>query len=87
MSWYELDALMDNIYLVDRGDWERTRSLGYIIAQCNSKRKLSPSKILHFPWDDEKSDSDQEKLSEEEKQKRDQEWKLMEESVRNMVRK
>lgn len=86
MEMYELETLMDNLYLVDKSSWEQTRTLGYFICQVNSKRKLSPSKIMSFPWETE-SDSDPEKLTEEEKEKRDQEWKAMEESVRNMVRK
>ena len=64
MEMYELETLMENLYLVDKSDWERIRTLGYFICQVNSKKKISPSKIMSFPWETE-SDVDIEKLTEE----------------------
>lgn len=33
--------------------WEQTRLLGYITAQVNSAKVLSPTDILSFSWDNE----------------------------------
>lgn len=73
---------MDNLYLVDKNDWERTRNLAYIIAQCNSKRKLSPEKVMKFPWDDEKNSVEHDRISDEELQKLQEERKILEEKMR-----
>ena len=82
MSFYELDALMDNIYLVDKSDWEMTRTLAYFIAQVNSKKKLSPQKILKLAWDDEKNEVEHDRLTDAEKQKLDEERKILEQTMR-----
>jgi hypothetical protein len=37
---------------LERNQWEQTRVLAYILAQVNSKKKLSPSDIVSFKWDD-----------------------------------
>jgi len=36
-----------------REDWEQTRSICYILAQANSKKKLKPKDIIQFSWDKE----------------------------------
>lgn len=82
---YELEALMDNLYLVDKNQWEQTRTLAYIIAQGNSTKKLSPDKILSFPWDEEES-GEHPRLSEEEKQNYLEEWKNAEELFKKRMK-
>lgn len=85
---YELEALMDNLYLVDKNQWEQTRTLGYIIAQGHSTKKLSPAKIMKFPWDDEESGQGQrERISEEDKKKYDEAWKHEEERIKKIMKK
>ena len=86
MSFYELEAIMDNLYLVDKSDWERTRSLSYIIAQGNSTKKLTPEKIMKFPWDSEES-GEHRRLSDEEKQKYDEMRKLEEARLQKIMKK
>ena len=82
---YELEALMDNLYLVDKADWEQTRTLAYIIAQGNSTKKLSPEKIMKFPWDEESGEHP--RLSDEEKQNYLEEWKNAEELFKKRMKK
>ena len=81
MSFYEMDALMENLYLVDKSDWERTRTLSYIVAQVNSKKKLSPEKIMKFPWDSESS-GDHTRLTDAEVARLEEERKILEEKMR-----
>ena len=38
----------------NKDSWEQTRLQGYITAQVNSTKKISPDDIMTFPW--EKSD-------------------------------
>ena len=52
MQLYELDIMLNSLRLSYRHDWERTRFNSYIIAQCNSKKKLKPTDIIKFDWDD-----------------------------------
>lgn len=50
---YELEPLVSSIYRKDKESWEQTRLLAYITAQVNSTRKLQPSDIISFSWDEE----------------------------------
>lgn len=76
---------MDNLYLVDKNQWEQTRTLAYIIAQGNSTKKLSPNKIMSFPWDSEET-GQREKLSEEKKKEFDEAWKREEERLKRFMK-
>lgn len=86
MEIYELESLMDNLYLVDKSDWERIRSLAYIVAQSNSPKKLTPEKIMKFPWDSEES-GQRERLSEEKKKEFDEAWKREEARLQKIMKK
>lgn len=85
MEMYEMEALMDNMYLVDKSQWEQTRSLAYIIAQGNSTKKLTPEKIMKFPWDEEES-NEHTRLSDKEKQNYLEEWKQTEELFKKRMK-
>ena len=37
---------------MDRNTWEQTRLQSYLTVQVNSKNKLTPSELIHFPWDE-----------------------------------
>ena len=43
---------LDGLYLKARENWEQARMIVYAIAQSNSKERIKPSDILHFPWDE-----------------------------------
>lgn len=50
---YEVRAVLDYGYLKDQEAWEQTRLVGYIQAQTNSTKKLKPTDIVKFPWENE----------------------------------
>ncbi|CDE61286.1 putative uncharacterized protein [Parabacteroides sp. CAG:409] len=52
MQWYEINALLNG--RENRTSWEQTRMICYMIAQVNSTKKLKPTDILSFTWDDKK---------------------------------
>lgn len=56
MQPYEIDSILNDRSYKNRDLWEQTRMIMYIIAQVNSKRKLSPSDIIAFPWDNTKDE-------------------------------
>lgn len=37
----------------NRNSWEQARIIAYITAQCNSSKKLKPTDIMQFTWDEE----------------------------------
>lgn len=55
MQMYELEPLISNIHKRNKESWEQTRLLAYIIAQVNSTKKLKPTDIISFSWDEDSS--------------------------------
>ena len=55
----ELNAIMAAHRETEQNAWERVRVLGTILLQPYTSKgiKLTPQKVLHFPWDDDKKDS------------------------------
>lgn len=53
MQMYELEPLISNLHKKDRNSWEQARMVAYVIAQCNSTKKLKPTDIMQFSWDDD----------------------------------
>lgn len=53
MQMYELEPLMSNIHKKNKESWEQTRLLAYITAQVNSTKKLKPTDIISFSWDND----------------------------------
>ena len=51
MQMYELEPLINNLHKKDRNSWEQARMIAYVIAQCNSTKKLKPTDIMQFTWD------------------------------------
>lgn len=49
---WELNDMVDNIPYLDRNLWESTRLIAYVMAQVNSRKKLSFQDICTFKWDD-----------------------------------
>lgn len=50
---WELNDLIDYVPYCDRGEWEQARLISYIIAQVNSKKRLTQQDICKFPWEKE----------------------------------
>lgn len=53
MQLYEARALLKYSDYSSRDSWEQSRLVAYLIAQVNSTKKLRPTDILKFKWDDE----------------------------------
>lgn len=52
MKFYELSPILKNLNVSVKNDWEIARQLSYIIAQTQSTKKIKPSDIMQFPWDE-----------------------------------
>ena len=52
MQPYEVNDIISCLQYSDVNLWESNRINGYIFAQSNSKKKLSPQDIIKFPWDE-----------------------------------
>ena len=52
MEFYEIEALIENLWMKDKESWEQTRTIGYITAQCQSTKKFEPKSLMTFPWDE-----------------------------------
>lgn len=53
MSIQELNLILSNYDYRFRSNLENTRTLAYIEAQANSRKRLKPSDIMSFRWDNE----------------------------------
>lgn len=53
MEWYEIAAAMKYSYYSAMEQWEIGRLVAYMIAQSNSKRRLTLQDIIKFPWEKE----------------------------------
>lgn len=63
MESYEIVALLSNQYQKDKESWEQTRLIAYIIAQSNTKKKLTLQSIIKFPWEQETKKAKPEMMS------------------------
>lgn len=57
MEEWEVNDMLDNLRYLERNEWERSRYAIYSNIQINSKKKLKPTDIMKFEWDDEKEES------------------------------
>lgn len=60
MKPYEIGPMLDTYYKRNNTGWEQTRTIAYVIAQVNSTKKLKPTDILSFPWDEENTKTTEE---------------------------
>jgi len=65
MQPWELAEFANVIEYNNAAGWEQTRSIMYMIAQVNSKKKLSIKDIMKLPWDMENNKSNKEITNEE----------------------
>lgn len=75
MKFYEIEALIENMWMKDKTSWEQTRTVGYITAQCQSTKKISPQDMMPFPWE---SDGQPEEITDDERKDILKEMKDME---------
>ena len=55
---FEIRALLKYEYYSHKDDWEQSRMIAYMIAQTNSKKKLTFQDITKFYWEDEEEKHD-----------------------------
>lgn len=73
MQVYEVNTIIENLPYLDRTSWEQSRFQIYSSVQINSKKKINPTDIMKFAWDNDKEDitisnDDIERLKEKSKQ-------------------
>lgn len=51
MEMYEVNALISNTWRRHKDEWEQARLISYIVAQCNSKKRMKMTDIVKFPWE------------------------------------
>lgn len=81
MTFGEVEAFLAGFNRRNRDAWEQTRIIGYIIAQANSTKKLEPSDVLRFPWDEDKAEDTQ--VSDEEMKRLREKAKQVEEMYKS----
>ena len=61
MKPYELSIICDSLHLRHKDSWEQARLIAYVTAQANSTKKLKPSNMIKFGWEqtEDKQDSTQ----------------------------
>lgn len=69
------EAWADNERRKERGAWERTRLQCTTMLQPYSKKRLEPTDVLKFAWDNDPSDDGTEKLTAKEIRERFEEVK------------
>ena len=67
MQHYELQTLIDKLYLRSKNNWEQARLIAYIVAQVNSKKKLKLTDVLEFPWENQ-SNKENQKVTDNQKE-------------------
>ena len=75
MQSYEIDSLIENMWMKNKESWEQTRTVGYITAQCQSTKRLDPKELMSFPWE---GDSHTEEITDDERKEILKEMKEME---------
>lgn len=63
MKDYEVYLLLDNIQYSEKNDWERSRFESYVVAQVNNKKKIKPTDLIKFSWDNEPNDKPSTEIS------------------------
>ena len=51
MDMFTMRILVQNLYLANKEDWERTRLSAYVSARTMGSKISSPQKFLPFGWD------------------------------------
>lgn len=78
---YEIKALFEYGFLKSKEDWEQTRLIGYITAQCQSTKKLKAEDIIKFPWEEKEKKTPQQ--TEIDKQKLEQVKEMAKQIMKN----
>jgi hypothetical protein len=80
MEVYEIEALIENLWMKNKESWEQARTISYITAQCQSTKQLDMKSMMPFVWEKETK----QEITQEE---RDQMWKEMKEMENRLNKK
>ena len=58
MELYEIETIIENLWMKDKESWEQARLQAYITAQVNSTKHIEMKDILTFPWEKEEKIED-----------------------------
>ena len=58
MQDYEVNPYIENLRFLDINSWEQARFVGYCGVQVYSKKKLSPTDLLTFSWEEEEHETE-----------------------------
>lgn len=53
MQEYEVNTIIENLPYLDRNTWEQSRFNIYTNLQMNSKKRINPTDVIKFAWDNE----------------------------------
>ena len=53
MEVYEIEALIENLWMRSKDSWEQARTVAYVTAQCQSTKHIDPKDLMTFPWEKE----------------------------------
>lgn len=56
MEMYEIRALLKYEHYSHKDEWEQARMIAYMIAQTNSKKRLTYQDITKFYWENEEQE-------------------------------
>ena len=51
MKFYEIETLIENLWMKNKESWEQTRVQAYITAQTQSTKKIDMNDMMSFPWE------------------------------------
>lgn len=78
MNFYEIETLIENLWMKNKESWEQTRVQAYITAQTQSTKKLDPKELMSFPWE---GDSQTDEITDDERKEILKEMKEMEDKL------
>ena len=78
MNFYEIEALLENLWMKNKESWEQTRVQAYITAQTQSTKKIDMNDMMSFPWE---SDSQTDEITDDERKEILKEMKEMEDKL------
>ena len=78
MNFYEIEALLENLWMKNKESWEQTRVQAYITAQTQSTKKIDMNDMMSFPWEKkvEKVEDTPEEIDMMRKEMKSMEYKL-----------
>lgn len=48
---YEIETLIENMWMKSKESWEQARLQAYVTAQCQSTKKMEIKDLMTFPWE------------------------------------